>query len=36
MGKAGNVEAVVDDLSVLLKAALTKMLAAFDDKTGWW
>jgi hypothetical protein len=36
MGKAGNVDAMVDDHYVLLKASLTKLVAAFEDKTGWW
>jgi hypothetical protein len=36
MGKAGKLDAVVDNLYVLLKAALAKLMASFDDKAGWW
>jgi hypothetical protein len=36
MGKSGTVDTAVDELSVLLKAALSKLLGSFDDKAGWW
>jgi hypothetical protein len=36
MCKWGTVDTAVDELSVLLKAALSKLLGSFDDKAGWW
>jgi hypothetical protein len=36
MGKSGKLDAVVDDLYVLLKTTLVKLLVSFDDKAGWW
>jgi hypothetical protein len=36
MGKSGTVDTTVDELSVLRKAVLSKLLGLFDDKAGWW
>jgi hypothetical protein len=36
MGKSGTLDTAVNELSVLLKAALSKLLGSFDDKAGWW
>jgi hypothetical protein len=36
MGKSGTVDTAVDELSVLLKSALSKLLGSFDNKARWW
>jgi hypothetical protein len=36
MGKSGTVDTAVDELSVLLKVALSKLVGSFDNKAGWW
>jgi hypothetical protein len=36
MGKSGTVDTAVDELYVLLKVALSKLVGSFDNKAGWW